>query len=799
MSKRIPLLIVLVLTTSLFAEAFFAARIPNARADFVPDAYTLALWHFNEGSGQIVYDASSHHNDGTLGPTSSPEERDPSWAPGRTGQPGDYGISFDEWYDYVLVPDNPDGSLDLPVGGAFTIEFYAYIRQISRADRGFGYHWNFFMGKNNMDYDQLSGYWLHQCTIYPRVEAYVRDDDGNTHKVASAKEPPTNRWVHMAWTYDGQYLRYFLNGLLQGERNVGPFTDTGNTYPLTLGKSLTSDLEWRDSVDCIMDEVRISSCLRILPFEARNYNEYMQIGDYAPAGIPDFDQRQWGTYNWTDGGGAWSHCGPVAIANSLWWLDTINEPHPIPPPVINDGFPIVKSYGPWDDHDVNNVPMLVENLTYLMDTNGIRTGLAHTGTNLDDVKVGLAQYLTWSGINPYGDVNGDGTTDLSDTTIMQAAYGSVPGSPNWNMAADIYPSSYPSARIDHNSMNKVDIADVTLAAYGYNHTGSYKIDLLPSPNLNEDIDGLEVLLLGYWNYGGGWYREDGHYVTVANVSTANSKITICDPYYDAYESGLIPEGRVPFPHTHSPPEPPYVTHNDAAFMSQDTYSYTYVSPPLPPCPGGNCSLVNYVGWWQPPPPLHVTVIEAAIVISPIKENDVAITNIKHPKTGCLPMPTLGRNYTLQINVTIENQGDHYPSGTFNVFLECVSAQNYTLIGTQTVTNLAPYEKAQLTFNWNTTGQSYGNYTITATTGLVNGEVDAADNTLTGGSILVTLPGDIDGNKDVNVLDAIRLSNSMDPVPGEPGWNPNADLNTDYDVNILDCIILSNYMPEPPWS
>ena len=40
--------------------------------------------------------------------------------------------------------------------------------------------------------------------------------------------------------------------------------------------------------------------------------------DYAPYGVPDFDQKQ---DNWKNSStGKWSYCGPVALANCVWWL-----------------------------------------------------------------------------------------------------------------------------------------------------------------------------------------------------------------------------------------------------------------------------------------------------------------------------------------------------------------------------------------------------------------------------------------------------------------------------------------------
>ena len=50
--------------------------------------------------------------------------------------------------------------------------------------------------------------------------------------------------------------------------------------------------------------------------------------DYAPFGMPDFDQKQ---DAWTGLTGTWSHCGPVALANCFWWFDSKFEPTPVDP------------------------------------------------------------------------------------------------------------------------------------------------------------------------------------------------------------------------------------------------------------------------------------------------------------------------------------------------------------------------------------------------------------------------------------------------------------------------------------
>jgi hypothetical protein len=107
--------------------------------------------------------------------------------------------------------------------------------------------------------------------------------------------------------------------------------------------------------------------------------------DYAPKGMPDFDQKQ---YDWYDPStGRWSFCGPVAAANSLWWFDSKFEPYPVPPPARSDEYRLVQSDSPWeyDDHDPQNVEPLVNDLAGWMGTT------PESGTHV----YGLADGLNW--------------------------------------------------------------------------------------------------------------------------------------------------------------------------------------------------------------------------------------------------------------------------------------------------------------------------------------------------------------------------------------------------------------------
>ena len=115
------------------------------------------------------------------------------------------------------------------------------------------------------------------------------------------------------------------------------------------------------------------------------------LPDYAPAGLPDFDQRQsdWQTPDTRQ----WSYDAPTALANLLWWQDSAAEPEATAPPAISDGYNLVRAYGPWDDHAPQNVQPLIADLASRMFTDQTRAG-----SNLEDVVQGLNTYLGSMGL-----------------------------------------------------------------------------------------------------------------------------------------------------------------------------------------------------------------------------------------------------------------------------------------------------------------------------------------------------------------------------------------------------------------
>lgn len=519
--------------------------------------------------------------------------------------------------------------------------------------------------------------------------------------------------------------------------------------------------------------------------------------DYAPSGIPDFDQKQ---DNWGPGVGIYTWCGPVSVANSLWWLDSeyesLSVESPVPPPAISDHFALVTSYNPgvWDDHDPQNVDLLVRNLAFLMDTDGQRTGLAHQGTNYIDMEIGISQYLQQQGVNPLGDCDGDGKVEPDDITIINNAMGSMPGLPNWNMAADV---------VVDNMVNPVDLnaATMNLGMIGmfYEHTEEFT-DFYWIETEIERCQDVE-LFLEFWQFtGSSWVKlydnpslEAGHFVTCAGVNSTNQKLLISDPYWDAFEAGAT-QGRSPVAHPY--PHPTQL-HNAAQFVSQDEYTaLPWMLPP--PSPYGPMPIWELAGYLQAlgyGPSWHA-FIRAAVATSSLGEHDIAVLNIWNSKQGCTPTPTVGKGYPVRINVTVENQGSF--TETFNVTIYATNMLPATVVGTQLVTNLLVGERRVLNSVWNTAGLNYGNYTISATAATVSGEMDTADNTFVDGVVLVTIPGDVDGNFVVSIFDVVKITGCYGKKQGDPQYNPNSDLDDNNIVNIFDVVICTgNYGKKYP--
>jgi hypothetical protein len=160
-------------------------------------------------------------------------------------------------------------------------------------------------------------------------------------------------------------------------------------------------------------------------------------------------------------------------------------------------------------------------------------------------------------------------------------------------------------------------------------------------------------------------------------------------------------------------------------------------------------------------------------------HDVAVTNVTSSKT------IVGQGISVNLTITVINLGNY--TETFKV----TAYAGGTPIASQNIT-LTSGEFATITLTWNTTGFAYGNYTISAYAWPVPSEINIANNNFTGGLVEVTIPGDVNGDGVVNILDVgvIAVHWLQAVPPSAPPELANADVNDDGVINILDVGVIA---------
>jgi outer membrane protein assembly factor BamB len=172
---------------------------------------------------------------------------------------------------------------------------------------------------------------------------------------------------------------------------------------------------------------------------------------------------------------------------------------------------------------------------------------------------------------------------------------------------------------------------------------------------------------------------------------------------------------------------------------------------------------------------NATAIKVFYVNMPI--HNVAAVFVSPKKTA------VEWSKSLSINATVANGGNF--TETLNATLQYDSVE----IGMQTLT-LHAGETDVLTFEWNTTTATYGNYTLNLYIEPLLLEIDTSDNQYLDGWIYVTIAGDIAGREGwpdgkVDMLDVGYVARRFQLTPSEPMWDPNADVSDDGKIDMAD--------------
>ena len=188
----------------------------------------VAAYSFNEATGTSAVDASGKNNVGTLAGGAK-------WS--LQGKHGG-AISFDGVDDLVSVADS--ASLDLTTG--MTIEAWVNPATLSG--------WRTAVMKENPG---GLAYVLYAHDNAPKPAMYVRiagrsSSDGTGGSAAL----PLNTWTHVAATYDGASVRFYVNGIEAGNAPVSGSIVT-STLPLRIGGNAV----WGEYFHGLIDEVRV--------------------------------------------------------------------------------------------------------------------------------------------------------------------------------------------------------------------------------------------------------------------------------------------------------------------------------------------------------------------------------------------------------------------------------------------------------------------------------------------------------------------------------------------------------------
>jgi hypothetical protein len=147
---------------------------------------------------------------------------------------------------------------------------------------------------------------------------------------------------------------------------------------------------------------------------------------------------------------------------------------------------------------------------------------------------------------------------------------------------------------------------------------------------------------------------------------------------------------------------------------------------------------------------------------------------------------VGQTYDCPVNVTLSISGDFHE--TFNITVYA----NMTVIATQTVNNILNGTPTVLASIWNTAGIAYGNYTISAHATPSSGETNTTDNYISGGWVVITIPGDLNGDFKVGISDLVILAKTYDSTSSDFKWNPNADIDGNGRASLTDLVIFAQH-------
>ena len=145
------------------------------------------------------------------------------------------------------------------------------------------------------------------------------------------------------------------------------------------------------------------------------------------------------------------------------------------------------------------------------------------------------------------------------------------------------------------------------------------------------------------------------------------------------------------------------------------------------------------------------------------------------------------SWSVPVNITVETQ-NVWGAPNFTAIAYYGKAGVEKQAGNQTVTNLAEGAKETVTINWYLTGVPFGQYVVSAGVVVPTGDHNPLNDQDSDGTVLVKIPGDIDGNAIVNSDDFLKFGLAFGSTPAATNWNEQADFDRTNKVDSIDFLI-----------
>jgi hypothetical protein len=169
---------------------------------------------------------------------------------------------------------------------------------------------------------------------------------------------------------------------------------------------------------------------------------------------------------------------------------------------------------------------------------------------------------------------------------------------------------------------------------------------------------------------------------------------------------------------------------------------------------------------------HLYCIACRIPPGPRPTNQVSV--------DCVTVPAREVYSGWPFNAIIRNAGNSSETANVTAYLD------HTVIGAK-ATPLPPETDDRVDFiiPFEPDIELYANYTLRVEVSPVPGETILGDNVYIYGYIVIKKTGDVNCDKQINIIDIATAAKAFGTKPGDPRWDVRTDINADNQVNIID--------------